>query len=183
MTAKELNKIPGVRPAAAVAQHLQDLQHPLMPAFLQMVSAPRCVLTMTLIGFYTTQDTDQSYTIDASELAHVLTRVKGSVITEKDASSLIEMADTDHSGNVDFEEVMHRTYLSHLTLTLQFKAIAAKSSREHDWAKAAEAVGAPAALFNAGTALADSVDSALRRTHSGLAAGSDKVTTPQSRLA
>ena len=89
-------------------QALQNLKHPLMPAFIQM-------------------DTDQSNTISAPELAHVLTRVKGRCVTEQEARQMIDTADVDQSGDVDFQE---------------FKDIL-EAGGATDWGAAAEAVGAP----------------------------------------
>ena len=119
---------------------LEDLRHPLMPAFIQM-------------------DTDQSNTISAPELAHVLTRVKGRCVTNGEASELIKSADVDRSGDVDFSE---------------FKGIL-ESDGATDWASAAEAVGAPRALLNAAMAFRSHSDDMLVRTHTAFRSGSGRI--------
>jgi hypothetical protein len=121
-------------------QAIQNLKHPLMPAFIQM-------------------DTDDSNTITANELAHVLTRVKGRCVTESEASSIIAKADVDQSGDVDFQE---------------FKDIL-ESDGATDWAAAAEAVGAPKALLNAGMAFRTQSDQMMAPTHTALRSGSVQV--------
>merc|ERR1712166_133472 len=134
-----MTKSPGERKSAL--QALKDLKHPLMPAFIQM-------------------DTDQSNTISAPELAHVLTRVKGRCVTEQEASRMIETADVDQSGDVDFRE---------------FKDIL-EADGASDWGAAAEAVGAPRALLNAGLAFRNQSDDMLFRTHSALRSGAGRFT-------
>jgi len=121
----------------ALASTFKDLSHPLFPAFVAM-------------------DTNRDNAISSAELAHVLTRVKGTVVTEQDATGLIALGDADNSGDIDFEE---------------FKDIAKTSAKEADWSKAAQAVGAPASLFGAGTAMLNEFERSMSGTHAALQAG------------
>ena len=145
MPRSELHEIcPSPRKREVVQSALHDLNDPLFPAFLEM-------------------DTDASYTIGPSELAHVLTRVNGSVMTEQKVQQLIEDADLDCSGDVDFKE---------------FKMVLSSCSVENDWARASIAVGAPAAVLAAANALADSGDAAMADVHQSLQAGSARIVVP-----
>lgn len=113
-----------------------------------------------LMPTFISMDSDCSNTISADELAHVLTRVKGREITETQAARFIRDADADDSGDVDFEE---------------FKGIIERSTGSSAWHKAARAVGAPAALLQAGQALRDQADHAMQRTHQALRRGSERA--------
>ena len=108
-------------------------------------------------------DADGSCTISENELAHVLTRIEGSHVDSGKAQSLLRMADVNHDGEIQFEE---------------FKEIVTKSAPIDDWGKAAQAVGAPAALLAAGRASAAAVDGALAGTHAAMQAGAPSATLP-----
>lgn len=90
-----------------VESAIKDMAHPLMESFALA-------------------DVDGSFKIDAEELGHVMTRVNGAPMLTSEVKSMLEEADLDGDGELDFNE---------------FKEVMISNTKSENWKNAGKELG------------------------------------------
>jgi Ca2+-binding EF-hand superfamily protein len=124
-------KISALAERKKVEAAISDMTHPLMPAFASA-------------------DVDGSFTIDADELGHVMTRVNGTPMMHTQLRAMLVEADLNEDGELDFNE---------------FKEIMESNTKSTNWNNAGKELGVSAKFLAAG-------DAALAPAHQMFRAGS-----------